>query len=96
MNTFLRYLVYWCIFWYIIGAIRIALSRILEYILGSQRKHEWVVLRESYTLYYVIDCLRMQEMYNEIMRTIPNAFHCIPDRFKTQEMCNKALEVDPW
>ena len=35
-------------------------------------------------------------MYNEIMRTIPNAFHCIPDRFKTQEMCNKALEVDPW
>ena len=30
------------------------------------------------------------------MRIIPNAFHHIPDRFKTQEMCNKAVEVDPW
>ena len=29
------------------------------------------------------------------MRTMPNAFHCIPDCFKTQEMCIKAVEVDP-
>ena len=55
-----------------------------------------VVLRESYSLYYVTDRLRMQEMYNEIMRTMPNAFHRIPYRFKTQEMCNKAVEIDSW
>ena len=34
-------------------------------------------------------------MCNEIMRTMHNAFHRIPDRFKTQEMCIKAVGVDP-
>ena len=34
-------------------------------------------------------------MRNEIMRTMPNSFHHIPDRFKTQWMCIKAVEVDP-
>ena len=68
----------------------------LEYILRSQGTHVGVVLRESYTLYYVSDRLWMQEMYNKIMGTMPNAFHCIADQFKTQEMCNKAVEVDPW
>ena len=58
-------------------------------------KGEGVVLRESYTLYYVTDHLSMQEMNNEIMYTMPNAFHRNPDRFKTQGMCNKAVEVDP-
>ena len=96
MNTCLRYLIYWCIIWYILGGIRIALSRMLKYILGSQGRHEGVVLRESYTLYYVADRLGMQEMYNEIMRAMPNAFHRIPDRFITQKMCNKAVKVDPW
>ena len=96
MNKFLRYLVYWRIVWYIIGRIRIALSRMLKYILGYQGTHEGVVLRESYTLCYITDCLRMQEIYNEIMCTMPNAFRRIPDRFKIQEICNKAVEVDPW
>ena len=68
----------------------------LKYILGSQGTHEGVVLRESYTLYYITDRLRMQEIYNEIMCTMPNAFHRIPDRFKIQKICNKAVEVDPW
>ena len=27
---------------------------------------------------------------------MPNAFHRIPDRFSTQEMCIKAVEVGPW
>ena len=27
---------------------------------------------------------------------MPNVFHRIPERFKTQEMCIKAVEVDPW
>ena len=93
MNTFLRYLVCWCIVWYIIRGIRIALSSMLEYVLGFQGTHEGVVLRESHTLYYVTDHLRMQEMCNEIMGTMPDAFHRIPDRFKTQEMCNKAIDL---
>ena len=25
---------------------------------------------------------------------MPNPFHCIPDRFKTQEMCDKAVKGD--
>ena len=32
-------------------------------------------------------------MCNEIMGTMPDAFHRIPDRFKTQEMCNKAIDL---
>ena len=38
---------------------------------------------------------KTQEMCNEIMRTVPYAFHDIPDRFKTQEMCIEAVELDP-
>ena len=34
------------------------------------------------------------EMCNEIMRTMPDAFHHIPDRHETQEMCIKPAEVD--
>ena len=30
------------------------------------------------------------------MREDPAAFFLVPDRFKTQEMCNEVLEVDPW
>ena len=41
------------------------------------------------------DGLITQEMSNEIMRTMPNAFHGIPDQFKTQEMCIKAVEDAP-
>ena len=29
------------------------------------------------------------------MRENPAAFFLVPDRFKTQKMCNEALEVDP-
>ena len=29
------------------------------------------------------------------MRTMPNAFHDIPDQIKTQEMCIKAIEDEP-
>ena len=28
------------------------------------------------------------------MRTMPDAFHRIPEHFKTQKMCNKGVEVD--
>ena len=33
-------------------------------------------------------------MCNEVMRTMPDAFHRIPDHFKTQEMCDKAVKND--
>ena len=82
MNTFLWYYIYVCIVLYIIGWIRI----IYKYIFRSPGMHEGVIPRESYILYYVTNRFRMQEMYNKIMRIIPNAFHHIPDRFKTQEM----------
>ena len=35
-------------------------------------------------------------MCNEVMRIILAAFFLIPDRFITQEMCIKAVEVGPW
>ena len=63
--------------------------------LGVSIINEGVVHKESYTLYYVTDRHRMQEMYNEIMRTMPNAFHCLPDRFKTQKMGKKAVKKYP-
>ena len=27
---------------------------------------------------------------------MPAAFHFTPDRFKTQEMCIRGVEIDPW
>ena len=35
-------------------------------------------------------------MYNKIMHIMPDVFHHISDHFKTQEMCNKTVEVDTW
>ena len=35
-------------------------------------------------------------MFSEAMRVKPATFSLVPDRFKTEEMCNKAVEVDPW
>ena len=29
------------------------------------------------------------------MHTMPQTFHSIPDQYKTQEMCKKAIEADP-
>ena len=29
------------------------------------------------------------------MRIMPEAFHCIPDRFETQKVCIKVVEADP-
>ena len=42
------------------------------------------------------DHLITKEMCNNIMRTMPDAFHRISDRFKTQSMCNEAVEIGPW
>ena len=35
-------------------------------------------------------------MYSKVMRTIPDTFHRIPDHFKTQEMCDKAVKKDDY
>ena len=43
---------------------------------------------------FVPDNFWNQEMCNEIMHTIPDAFHRIPDRFKSQEMCDQAVNED--
>ena len=34
-------------------------------------------------------------MSNAIMRMIPEAFHRVPNRFKTQEMYEKTVKTDP-
>ena len=35
-------------------------------------------------------------MCNHAVRNNPAVFFLVPDRFKTQELCINALEVDPW
>ena len=45
-------------------------------------------------LLFVPDHFKTQEMYNEIMRTMPDAFHCIPDHFKSQAICDQAVKED--
>ena len=35
-------------------------------------------------------------MCGEAVSNNPAAFFLVPDRFKTQDMCIKTLEVDPW
>ena len=35
-------------------------------------------------------------MFNMVMRINPALFVHIPVRFKTQEMCNKALRMEPY
>ena len=44
---------------------------------------------------FVPDHFWTQEMCNEIMRTMPDAFHRIPDHFKAQKMCDHAVIYDP-
>ena len=45
-------------------------------------------------LKYIPDHLRTLGMSNTIMRMIPEAFHRVPNRFKTQEMCEKTVKAD--
>ena len=33
-------------------------------------------------------------MCNKVVNTMPKVFRCIPDHFKTQDMCKKAVEKD--
>ena len=53
-----------------------------------------VVRNKLCMLLFVPDHFWMQEMCNDIMHTMPDAFHLIPDRFKTQKMCDQAIKED--
>ena len=57
------------------------------------------VAQFPYTLRYVldhlIDHLKTKEVYNQAVRSNPAVFFLVLDHFKTQEICIKALEVDP-
>ena len=55
-----------------------------------------MVKEDSCTLWLISDHFKNQEMCNEVMRTMPNAFYRIHDHFKTLELCDEAVEVDPW
>ena len=54
-----------------------------------------VVRRKSYTLRYVPDQYKTQEMCEEAMPVRPVAFFLIPDHSKTQLMRDKTVELDP-
>ena len=92
MNTFLRYLVYCFIVLYIIGWIRLVSSRILEYILGSQGTHEGVVVRCRRPLPWMY-LIRIKAKDVDIE---PRFLPLVPDRFKIQEMCEKAVKKCLW
>ena len=51
---------------------------------------------EPYTLEFVLDQYIMQEISNEIMRINLAVLYLVPDHFKIQEMCIKALKVGTW
>ena len=51
---------------------------------------------EPYSLPYVPDKYKTQEMSNEVMHARKSAFFLISDRFKNQEMCIKAVEINSW
>ena len=51
---------------------------------------------DPYTLDYALDCLKAEEMYEQTMCENPAAFFLIPNHFKIQGMCIKAVEVDLW
>ena len=55
-----------------------------------------IVRREPYVLDYVPDHLRTHDMCNEVMCNNSGTFLLISDRFKTQVVSIKAVEVDPW
>ena len=46
----------------------------------------------SWKMYLII----LKACANKAIREDPAVFFLVPDRFKTQEMCIKALEVDSW
>ena len=40
--------------------------------------------------------LRMQKMWNEVVKEDPITLVLVPDRFKTQELCNEVVGREPY
>ena len=40
------------------------------------------------------DHFKSKEIFLKAVRTEPGSLECVPDRLKTQEMCDKAVEKD--
>ena len=54
------------------------------------------VAQFSYALEQVPGHLKMAEMCTEAVCNNVTLFFLVPNNFKTEEMCIKALEIDPW
>ena len=52
------------------------------------------VRRKPYTLDYVPDHFKTQEMCNKAVPNYQAVLFLVPDHFKTQEICIKAVEID--
>ena len=89
MNTFVRYLVYGCIVFYIGSK-----SIVLKYILRLQGAHEGVVAHY---------CRPLLETFlvpiKEVLKKVdiePRFLPLVPDHLKTRGMCKKAVEKYLW
>ena len=51
---------------------------------------------DPWTLKYVPDQYKTQEMCNEAVEKLPEVLGFVPDQYKTQEMCNEAVQRVPW
>ena len=54
------------------------------------------VAQFPFSLWYVPDYLKAQEMCDDAVHNNPAVFFLVPDHFKTEDICIKAIEVDPW
>ena len=52
--------------------------------------------REPYTLEFVPDHFKTQEMCHIAVETDTYTLEFVPEHLKTQETCIKAVEADPW
>ena len=53
------------------------------------------VFRDSYSLKFISNNLKTQEMCAKVVEKTPCLPCCVPDSFKTWEMCNKAVHRKP-
>ena len=54
------------------------------------------VRRESYSYGMFLITLRCRKCVTKQSRKFHGCWGCFPDRFKIQEICNKAVCMDPW
>ena len=72
---------------YIIGLICPVLSRILEYILGSQGMHEYDEAHCRGGIYLICICIKAGDVDIE-----PRFLPVVPDCSKIREICEKAVK----